>query len=205
MKTCPECSGQVQAIGKDFFCLDCDFDTLTHRSFDGIAATDVPHLPQRRRRRNTTPEWIDIDAEWYFKTQLKQYRKWKDRDFQYVSPDYCSKGYHTTIYFHRSTVEAHEQTVFFTDHPRRQTPVPEDERINELAYDLTVRGDELIKAGWTYEMIDELKPFVNHKWRRKRTFLLVDLKTVSKTFFVGEPVHQLPPLGGPGPNPYRFM
>ena len=204
MKRCPECSSQLQPIGKDFFCLDCDFDTLKPSSFQGVAKTKEPS-PPRRPTRNITPQWIEIDAEWYFKTQLKKYRKWNNRDFHHVAPDYIYKGYHTTMYFHRSTVEAHEQTAFFTDHPRRQTPVPEEERINALAYNLTVRGDELIRNGWTYEMIDELEPFVTHKWRRKRKFLLVDLKTVSETFFVGEPVHQLPPLGGPGPNPYRFM
>ncbi len=204
MKRCPECSSQLQPIGKDFFCLDCDFDTLKPSSFQGVAKTKEPS-PPRRPTRNITSQWIEIDAEWYFKTQLKKYRKWNNRDFHHVAPDYIYKGYHTTMYFHRSTVEAHEQTAFFTDHPRRQTPVPEEERINALAYNLTVRGDELIRNGWTYEMIDELEPFVTHKWRRKRKFLLVDLKTVSETFFVGEPVHNLPPLGGPGPNPYRFM
>lgn len=210
MKRCPECFGQVQPIGnQDFFCLDCDFDTLNPSQFQGVAKTNesLPNeaSPPRRPRRNTTPRWIDIDAAWYFKTQLKRYRKWKDRDFEFVSPDYIYEGYHTTKYFHRSTVEAHERTAIFTDHPRRQIPVPEEERINELAYNLTVRGDELIRNGWTYEMIDKLEPFVAHKWRRKRKFLLVDLKTVSETFFVGEQVHKLPPLGGPGANPYRFL
>ena len=204
MKICPECSALLHPIGQDFFCLDCDFDTLKPSSFQGVAKTKEPS-PLRRPTRNTTPQWIDIDAEWYFKTQLKKYRKWNNRDFHHVSPDYTFTGYHTTMYFHRSTVEAHEQTAFFTDSPRRQTPVPEEERIDELAYHLTVRGDELIRNGWTYEMIDRLEPFVLHKWRRKRKFLLVDLKTVSETFYIGEPVHKLPPLGGPGPNPYRFL
>lgn len=205
MKRCPECLGQVQPIGnQDFFCLDCDFDTLKSSTFQGVGETKAPSPPPRATR-NTTPRWIDIDAAWYFKTQLKRYRKWKDRDFECVSHDYIHKGYRTTMYFHRSTVEAHEQTALFTDDPRRQTPVPEEERINELSYDLTVRGDELIQNGWTYEMIDALEPFVAHKWRRKRKFLLVDLKTVSETFFVGEQVHKLPALGGPGANPYRFQ
>ena len=206
MKICPECSGQLQPIGKDFFCLDCDFDTLKPSSFQGVAKTKEPtRRPTRQSTRNTTPHWIDIDAEWYFKTQLKKYRKWNDADFTIVSVDYVGKSWNAPSYFHRSTVEAHEATAFFRDRPRRQSPVPESERINVLAYDLTVRGDELIRNGWTYEMIDRLEPFVTHKWRRKRKFLLVDLKKVSKTFFVGEQVHKLPPLGGPGPNPYRFM
>ena len=210
MKICPECQSPLKPIGQDFFCLDCDFDTLKPSSFQGVAKTKEP-LPPRRPTRNTTPRWIDIDAEWYFKTQLKKYRKWKDRDFHHVSPDYTSTGhrsitgYNTTMYFHRSTVEAHEQTALFTDHPRQQTPVPEEERINELAYNLTVRGDALIENGWTYEMIDKLEPFVPHPWRRKRKFLLIDLKKVSKTFCVGKPVHKLPPLGGGPPNPYRFL
>ena len=207
MKRCPECLGQVQSLGKDFFCLDCDFDTLKPSSFQGVAKTKELSPPRRRPRprRNTAPRWIEIDAEWYFKTQLKNYRKWKDRDFHLVEPDYIHNAFYTTNYFHRSTVEAHEQTAFFIDHPRRQTPVPDDERINELAFNLTVRGDELIRNGWTYEMIDALgSPFVPHKWRRKRKFLLVDLKTVSETFCVGEQVHPLPRLGGPPPNPYRF-
>ena len=222
MKICPECQSPLKPIGQDFFCLDCDFDTLKPSNFQGISETIVP-LPTRhpirpltlrpqprRPTRNTTPRLIGIDAEWYFKTQLKKYRKWKDRDFHHVPPDYTCSGRHTTgcntiIYFHRSTIEAHEQTALFTNYPRRQTPVPEEERINELVYNLTVRGDELIKNGWTYEMIDRLEPFTPHPWRRKRKFLLVDLKTVSETFCVGKPVHQLPPLGGPGPNPYRFI
>lgn len=203
MKICPECSSPLHPIGKDFFCLDCDFDTLKSSSFHGVATGELSS--PRRRRRNTTPRWIDIDAEWYFKTQLKRYRKWNDRDFADVAPDFVFHGYHTTLYFHRTTIEAHEQTAFFTNHPRRQIPVPEGKRIDALAYDLTVRGDDLIRNGWTYEMIDKLEPFVPHRWRRKRKFLLVDLKTVSETFFVGEPVHKLPPLGGPGPNPYRFL
>ena len=208
MKICPQCQSPLKTIGQDFFCLDCDFDTLKPSSFQGTAETKEPlqvRRPPRRSRRNITPRWIDIDAEWYFKTQLKKYRKWKDSDFHYVTPDWSFSGYHTTIYYHRSTVEAHEQTAFFTDSPRRQTPVPEKERIDELAYNLTVRGDELIQNGWTYEMIDKLEPFVEHKWRRKRKFLLIDLKKVSKTFFVGKPVHKLPRLGGPPPKPYRFM
>ena len=208
MKTCPKCQSPLKPIGQDFFCLDCDFDTLKPSSFQGTAKTEVPlriHRPTRRPTRNITPHWIDIDAEWYFKTQLRKYRKWKDLDFQLVQPDYISNRFYTTIYYHRSTIEAHEQKIFFTDSPRRQTPVPEEERINELAYDLTVRGDVLIENGWTYEMIDKLEPFVPHKWRRKRKFLLVDLQKVSKTIFVGKPVHKLPPLGGPPPNPYRFL
>ena len=204
MKMCPECSGQLSPIGQDFFCLDCDFDTLKPSRFHGAAKTKASGTPTRRR--NTTPQWIEIDAEWYFKTQLRQYRKWRDRDFLHVSHDYIFEGnYRTTIYFHRSTVEAHETTSFFRDRPRRQTYVPDDERINELAYDLTVRGEDLMKAGWTYEMIDRLPQFVEHRWRRKRKFLLCDLSKVSKTFYVGEQIHETPRLGGRPPNPYRFL
>ena len=209
MKICPQCQSPLKTIGQDFFCLDCDFDTLKPSSFQGTAKTEVPlqiHRPTRRSTRNTTPQWIDIDAEWYFKTQLKKYRKWKDRDFEVVPANYIHRRYGgTTIYFHRSTVEVHEATSLFRDHPRRQTLVPEEERINELAYNLTVRGDVLIENGWTYEMIDKLEPFVPHPWRRKRKFLLIDLEKVSKTFCVGKPVHKLPSLGGPSPNPYRFL
>ena len=207
MKIYPKCQSPLKPIGQGFFCLYCDFDTLKPSSFQGIAKT-IELLPTRRPTRqptrNITPHWIDIDAEWYFKTQLKKYRKWKDRDFHHVSPDYISKGYYTTMYFHRSTIEAHEQTAFFTNQPRRQTPVPEEERINELAYNLTVRGDALIKNGWTYEMIDKLEPFIPHRWRRKREFLLIDLQKVSKTFSVGKQVHKLPPLGGPRYKTYGW-
>ena len=204
MKICPQCQSPLKPIGQDFFCLDCDFDTLKPSNFQGIAKTKEPLLirrPTRRSRRNITPHWIDVDAEWYFKTQLRKYRKWKDVDFSVVSPDWSFSGYHTTMYFHLSTIEAHEQTAFFTNHPRRQTPIPEEERIDALAYNLTVRGDELIQNGWTYEMIDKLEPFVPHRWRRKRKFLLIDLKKVSKTFYIGKPVHKLPPLGGPKHKP----
>ena len=205
MKTCPECSGQLRPIGTDLFCLDCDFDTFTSIRPPGVAHTAVVHpTPRRGPRRNTTPQWIEIDAEWYMKTQLRKHRKWKDADFASVAPDYVGTGYYTTYYFHASTVENHENTDFFRDFPRRQTPVPENEKINELAYRLTVRGEDLMKAGWTYEMIDRLPQFVAHKWRRKRKFLLCDLAKVSKTFYIGEQIHETPRLGGPR-KPYRFL
>lgn len=204
MKTCPECSGQLRPIGTDFFCLDCDFDTIKPGRLPGVAGTDLVYPAYRRPRENTTPHWIAIDAEWYMKTQLRQHRKWKDADFARIEPDYVGTGFYTAYYFHASTVEYHENTDFFRDLPRRQTPVPEDEKINALAYNLTVRGEDLMKAGWTYEMIDRVPQFVAHKWRRKRKFLLCDLSKVSKTFYIGEQIHATPPLGGPPPNPYRF-
>ena len=206
MKICPECQSPLKPIGQDFFCLDCDFDTLKPSRFQGIAKTKEP-LPPRRSTRNTTPRLIDIDAEWYFKTQLKKYRKWKDRDFHEVPPDHTSTGhrsatgYHTTMYFHRSTIEAHEQTAFFTDRRRRQTPVPEEERINQLSCDLTIRGDVLIGNGWTYEMIDKLEPFIPHPWRKRRKFLLAELKKVSETLYVGKTenrVSKTPSVRKPG-------
>ena len=205
MKICPECQSPLKPIGQDFFCLDCDFDTLKSSRFQGVAKTKEP-LPPRRPTRNTTPRLIDIDAEWYFKTQLKKYRKWKDRDFLHVPPDHIGSGSRATgsnciIYFHRSTIEAHEKTPLFKNYPRRQTPVPEEKRINQLACNLTVRGDVLIANGWTYEMIDKLEPFVPHRWRRNRKFLLTDLKKVSKTLYVGKPenrVSKTPSVRKPG-------
>lgn len=192
MKRCPECDGSVRPIGTDFFCLDCDFDTFTSAKLVGVAHTaDVYPLLRQRRPRNRSPQWIDTDAEWYMKTQLRQHRKWKDADFASVEPDYVGTGYRTTYYFHASTVEKHENTTFFRASPRRQTPVPEDEKINELAYQLTVRGEDLIKVGWTAEMIDRLPQFVAHRWRRKRKFLLCDLSKVSKTFYVGPQVIEI--------------
>ena len=219
MKICPECQSPLKSIGQDFFCLDCDFDTLKPSSFQRVAKTKEPlptrqpirpltlrPPPPRRPTRNTTPRWIDIDAEWYFKAQLKKYRKWKDRDFLHVPPDHIGSGSRATgsnciIYFHRSTIEAHEQTDLFTNYPRRQTPVPEEERINQLACDLTVRGDVLIENEWTYEMIDKLEPFIPHPWRKRRKFLLAELKKVSETLYVGKPenrVSKTPSVRKPG-------
>ena len=208
MNACPQCQSPLKPIGQDFFCLDCDFDTLNPSNFQGAAETKEPlqvRRPTRRPSQNITPHWIDVDAEWYFKTQLKRYRKWNDTDFYVVPVDYVGRGWNSPQYFHRSTVEKREQTSFFRLTPRKQRNVPEKERIDELSYHLTVRGDTLIQNGWTYEMIDKLEPFVNHRWRRKRKFLLIDLKKVSKTFYIGKQVHDLPRLGGPGPNPYRYL
>ena len=119
------------------------------------------------------------------------------------------------MYHQTTSLIAFTRRFIITDPPSRHTskqpylltapggkhPSPKKKRINELAYNLTVRGDILIENGWTYEMIDKLEPFVPHKWRRKRKFLLVDLKKVSKTFYIGKPVHKLPPLGGPKHKP----
>ena len=54
MKRCPECFGQGQPIGnQDFFCLNCDFDTLKSSTFQGVVETRKLSTP-RRPRRNTT-------------------------------------------------------------------------------------------------------------------------------------------------------
>ena len=183
MKNCPECGGPVRPIGTSVFCLDCDFDTL---------------VPVGEKKR-----LIPIDAEFYTKTQLRTYRKWKDRDFALVQPFYnaakfpnCSnnqwnKGYYIPHFqcFDRWRVAAHEQTHRFTYYNRAQTPVPEDEKIHVLGYDLLVRGDELLDNGWTYEMIDKLPTYKNHRWRKLRRFRLCDLKVVSKTFRIITPEH----------------
>ena len=181
MNRCPECSGEVRSIGTDFFCLDCDFDTLA---------------PITRTATSNEPRLIEVDAQFYTKTQLIKFRKWKNRDFLQVAPFYVSaewsrKSPNRTQYFDRWSVEAHEQTHLFTDYKRRQTPVPEDEKINALAWTLTVRGEELILNGWTAEMIDQLTPYRSHRWRRKRLFLLCDLPKVSKTFYVGPQVIEI--------------
>lgn len=204
MTTCPKCEGPVRPIGKEFFCLDCDFDTLTPSRHQGVAETS-PDPPQRQHGNRLTPLFIAIDAEWYMKTQLRRHRKWRDEDFTSVPVDYTGKGRYATNYFHASTVEKHEKTAFFRNTPRRQLPVPEGEKINELSYDLTIRGDDLMKAGWTAEMIDRLPTFRPHRWRRKRKFLVCELSKVSPTFHVGPQVLKTPPLGGPSPNPYRFL
>jgi len=130
------------------------------------------------------------------KTQLRTRRKWNDADFRRVHPDYWGKGWNVTNYYHASTVEKHEKTAFFRDTWRLQLPVPDADKINELSYDLTVRGDALMKAGWTAEMIDRLPVFRDHTWRRKRQFLLCDVPKVSKIFHVGPQVIKTPPLGG---------
>lgn len=197
MNRCPKCFSDLRPIGGDFFCLDCDYDTLKP-SFQGTANTQ--EQPRRHRL-------IEVDSEWYMKTQLRQYRDWTHIDFFSVDPDYIHvpKRYgYTTNYFHRTTVEAHENTDFFTDVPRRkQRPVPDDKKITELSYDLTVRGDELMRAGWTAEMIDALAIHTGHKWRRKRLFLLCDLTRVSKVFCVGPQVVPTPPCGSKY-QPRRF-
>ena len=179
---CPVClTGTVHEIGNShYFCLDCDWDTLKPLPPRASAAP-------KRRRNAKPPRWIDIDAEWYFKTQLRKYRKWKDSDFMNTAPDYIHTpkiGY-TTHYFYRDTVAAHEATPFFRDRPRRQVSVPDNEQIHVLAYDLTVRGRDLIRAGWTVEMIDKLPIHREHRWRHKRIFLLADLKQVSDVYHIG--------------------
>ena len=173
---CPNCAGTVQVlsqIAKTMFCLDCDWDNLGKLDFSKVIA---------------------VDSEWYTKTQLKEYRRWKDGDFKCVSPDFIGgygysnrhgRGY-KTCYFHRETVEVHEATPQFQKQvkrwKRRQYPVPEDEKIQELAWTLCVRGDELIKNGWSYAMIDKLPAYRQHKWRKKRLFRLCDLSEVSEKF-----------------------
>ena len=172
---CPNCAGTVKVLSQTaMFCLDCDWDNLEERDFS----------------RKTRP----VDVEWYTKMQLKEYRRWKDGDFLRVQPDWIG-GYrynnrhlsgYQTYYFHRSTVEAHEVTPQFQEQVRRwqkrQLPVPEDEKIKEFAWTLCVLGDELIKNGWSYAMIDKLPPYRQHKWRKKRLFRLCDLSKVSETF-----------------------
>ena len=67
-KQCPMCGGAVRYLSeKDVFCLDCNWDTLTSLTPTGIIA---------------------VDAEWYLKNQLRKYRKWKDADFERVTPDW---------------------------------------------------------------------------------------------------------------------
>ena len=172
---CPNCAGTVKVLSQTaMFCLDCDWDNLEERDFS----------------RKTRP----VDVEWYTKMQLKEYRRWKEGDFLRVQPDWIG-GYrynnrhlsgYQTYYFHRSTVEAHEVTPQFQEQVRRwqkrQLPVPEDEKIKEFAWTLCVLGDELIKNGWSYAMIDKLPPYRQHKWRKKHLFRLCDLSKVSETF-----------------------
>ena len=163
---CPNCAGTVKVLSQTaMFCLDCDWDNLEERDFS----------------RKTRP----VDVEWYTKMQLKEYRRWKEGDFLRVQPDWIG-GYrynnrrgsgYQTYYFHPSTVEAHEVTPQFQEQVRRwqkrQLPVPEDEKIKELAWTLCVLGDELIKNGWSYAMIDKLPPYRQHKWRKKALVPLV--------------------------------
>ena len=169
-KQCPLCGGAVRYLSeKDVFCLDCNWDTLTLLTPTGIIA---------------------VDAEWYLKNQLRKYRKWKDADFERVTPDWSgSYGWnHPGIYFHRETVEKHEGTdLFRMDFKRQQRLIPENERINYLAWRLCIRGDELIANGWDIDLIDTLTPYRYHRWRKKRLFVLADLKDVAQ--------HQPPLLG----------
>ena len=110
-KQCPMCGGAVRYLSeKDVFCLDCNWDTLTLLTPTGIIA---------------------VDAEWYLKNQLRKYRKWKDADFERVTPDWSgSYGWnHPGIYFHRETVEKHEGTdLFRMDFKRQQRLIPENEK-----------------------------------------------------------------------------
>ena len=126
---CPNCAGTVKVLSQmAMFCLDCDWDNLEKRDFS----------------RKTRP----VDVEWYTKMQLREYRRWKEGDFLRVQPDWIG-GYrynnrhvsgYQTYYFHRSTVEAHEVTPQFQEQvsrwQKRQLPVPEDEKIKELALDV---------------------------------------------------------------------
>ena len=172
---CPICAGDVRFLSEtEMFCLDCDWDNL--------------------EKLDLSNKVIAVDAEWYTKTQLKEYRRWKDDDFRCVPPDFVGGyGYNNrrrsgyeTYYFHRETVEAHEATPQFQKRVsrwrRRQYAMPEGEKIKELAWTLCVRGDELIKNGWSHAMIDELPAYRQHKWRKNRVFRLCDLSQVSETF-----------------------
>ena len=172
---CPNGAGTVQVLSQPaMFCLDCDWDNLGKLDFSSKILT--------------------VDAEWYTKTQLKEYRRWKDDDFLRVQPDWIGGyGYNNrrgsgyqTYYFHRETVGTYEATPQFQKQvirwQRSQHRVPEDEKIKELAWTLCVRGDELLKNGWSYAMIDKLPAYRQHKWRKKRVFRLCDLSKVSETF-----------------------
>lgn len=182
---CPECGGTIRHLSEtSTFCLDCDWDNL---------------VPLEDRIK-----FIAVDAEWYTKTQLRTFRLWKDADFENVPPDwigcYSSRNHwgHTTYYFHRSTVESHEASVAFEARlsraRTRQRLIPQTENIHTLAWTLCVRGDELIRNGWTYEMIDELPPYRSHSWRKKRLFRLCDLSQVSKTFKIETETQEPPPV-----------
>lgn len=175
---CPDCGSQVRILApasNAMYCLDCDWDNLEPLNF--------------------AEKTLPIDAEWYLKSQLTAYRKWQKADFSQVEPDWGGsyEGAYTYdgFYYHRSTVERHEDTLFFQRRIHRwrtpQRPVPEQERIDELAWTLCIRGDELIRNGWTYEMIDKLTPYRNRKWRKKRVFRLCDLKAVSETLWIRPP------------------
>lgn len=177
---CPNCEGTVRFLSETgMFCLDCDWDNLKK--------LDRSHV-------------IEVDAQWYTKTQLRKYRYWKDADFQRVPPDwkgqYSSRRHHgyETYYFYRETVAAHEATLDFQTQAsrfkRRQQFVPKDEKINELAWTVCVLGDELIKHGWTYEMIDRLPVYRDRKWRKKRLFRLCDLSEVSRVFSI-DPIPEI--------------
>lgn len=166
---CPECGGTVRSLSASLFCLDCDWDDLPKIDFG----------------HKTFP----VDACWYTKTQLMKYRRWNDTDFQRVSPDWIqesSRWRNGTYYFYCETVESHEATPRFLARIPRfripQRPVPEEDKITVLAWTVCIRGDELIKNGWTHEMIDALPVYKNHSWRTRRLFRLCDLSEVSKIF-----------------------
>ena len=176
---CPECGGTTRVIRDSTrFCLDCDWDNLKNVDF--------------------SKKIIAVDAEWYTKTQLQKYRRWNKADFATVPADFFG-GYHANkprptgeagYYYHRSTVENHEATQQFQKRrhnwKRRQLHIPDDQKIEWLAWTLCVRGDELLRNGWSKEMIDKLPPYRQHKWRKKRVFRLCDLSKVSKTFRISE-------------------
>ena len=188
-KICPVCGGTLKHLSATAtFCLDCDWDTLAPLS-------DASRV-------------IAVDAAWYMKTQLRKYRRWTDRDFAVVLPDWSSAGWYTkyrngyaTQYFYRDTVSAHEETVEFQRQlalpgkSTRQRLVPEPEKIHTLAWTACVRGEELFENGWTREMVDRLPAYSWHKWRRKRLFRLGDLLTVSQTFFIGDQTVETPTRG----------
>ena len=67
------------------------------------------------------------------------------------------------------------------------TPHPRKRKNKLFAWRLCIRGDELIANGWDIDLIDTLTPYRYHRWRKKRLFVLADLKDVAQ--------HQPPLLG----------
>ena len=185
---CPVCEGVVRQISKnDVFCLDCDWDNLTPLGIETQSVAPTVEITPPERRRNYRR--IPCDAEWYTKTQLRRYRRWNDDDFTIIAPDWQGGyGYAwcATAYFHKTTVDRHENTEMF-QRTMRQREIPSNEKINALAWRVCVQGKELMSNGWTNEMIDRLPIYRNHTWRKRRLFLLDDLKQVSATLRIEKP------------------
>ena len=112
-------------------------------------------------------------------------------------------------------LQAITRRCIFTDPPLRHTSrqpflptaagdkhlSPKKNESTNSPADLTIRGDVLIGNGWTYEMIDKLEPFIPHPWRKRRKFLLAELKKVSETLYVGKTenrVSKTPSVRKPG-------